>query len=133
MMFQRILGNAPSWSDGRSSGALSSVIVEQVEAVDGFFSRYYPAMIQAGVLPIAFAAIVLPLDWLAALLFLLTAPLIPVFMALVGWGAEAATQSQASALSKLSGRFADRLRGLTTLKLFGRAAAETARLRSSGR
>ena len=128
-LFDRILAKPPSWSDGRSSGALSSVIVEQVEAVDGFFSRYYPAMVQASVLPIAFAAIVLPLDWLAALLFLMTAPLIPIFMALVGWGAQAATERQATALSRLSGRFADRLRGLTTLKLFGRAAAETEAVR----
>jgi len=128
-LFDHILANPPNWSDGRSSGALSSVIVEQVEAVDGFFSRYYPAMVQASVLPIAFAAIVLPLDWLAALLFLMTAPLIPIFMALVGWGAQAATERQATALSRLSGRFADRLRGLTTLKLFGRAAAETEAVR----
>ena len=124
-LFGSILAKPPSWSDGRSSGALSSVMVEQVEAVDGFFSRYYPAMVQASVLPIAFAAIILPLDWLAALLFLVTAPLIPVFMALVGWGAQAATEHQATALSRLSGRFADRLRGLTTLKLFGRATSET--------
>jgi ATP-binding cassette subfamily C protein CydD len=124
-LFGSILAKPPSWSDGRSSGALSSVMVEQVEAVDGFFSRYYPAMVQASVLPIAFAAIILPLDWLAALLFLVTAPLIPVFMALVGWGAQAATEHQATALSRLSGRFADRLRGLTTLRLFGRATSET--------
>jgi ATP-binding cassette subfamily C protein CydD len=125
-LFNRILTSSASWTDGRSSGGLSSVIVEQVEAVDGFFSRFYPAMVQASVLPIAFAAIMLPLDWLAALLFLVTAPLIPVFMALAGWGAVAATKRQASALSRLSGRFADRLRGITTLKLFGRADAETA-------
>jgi ATP-binding cassette subfamily C protein CydD len=62
----------------------------------------------------------------AGLLFLLTAPLIPLFMALVGWGAQHATDRQARALSLLNGRFADRLRGLTTLKLFGQAEAETA-------
>jgi ATP-binding cassette subfamily C protein CydD len=72
-----------------------------------------------------FGAIILPLDWLAGVLFLVTAPLIPLFMALVGWGAQLATDRQAQALSHLQGRFADRLRGLLTLKLFGREDAET--------
>lgn len=113
------------WSASRSSGALSAAVVDQVEALDGFFARFLPASIQAAVLPLAFAAAVMPFDWVVGLLFLLTAPLIPLFMALVGWGAEAATKAQANALTRLSGRFADRLRGMTTLKLFGRAEFET--------
>ena len=113
------------WSASRSSGALSAAVVDQVEALDGFFVRFLPASIQAAVLPLAFAAAVMPFDWVVGLLFLLTAPLIPLFMALVGWGAEAATKAQANALTRLSGHFADRLRGMTTLKLFGRAEFET--------
>ncbi len=61
-------------------------------------------MIQAGMLPLVFGAIILPLDWVAGVLFLVTAPLIPLFMALVGWGAQIATDRQAQALSHLSGR-----------------------------
>ena len=119
-----LLARPPSWTASRSGGALSSIIVEQVEAMDGYLTRYLPAMAQAALLPIAFVVVVLPIDWMVALLFIVTVPLIPVFMALAGWGAEAASQRQASALSRLSGYFADRLRGLTTLKLFGREAAE---------
>jgi ATP-binding cassette subfamily C protein CydD len=89
-------------------------------------------MVQAALLPVAFAAVAFPFDWLVALLFLVTAPLIPVFMALVGWGAQAATERQAAALSRLGGRFADRLSGLVTLKLFGRADAETAAMHAAG-
>jgi ATP-binding cassette subfamily C protein CydD len=81
-------------------------------------------MLQAAILPLAFAVVLLPVDWMTALILLITAPLIPVFMALAGWGAQAATEAQASSLSRLSARFADRLRGLTTLHLFGRDAAE---------
>ena len=124
-LFAQLLARSPRSAEQPQSGAASAAIVDQVEALDGFFARYLPAMIQASVLPIAFGAIILPLDWLAGLLFLVTAPLIPVFMALAGWGAQHATNKQARALSLLSGRFADRLRGLLTLKLFGRAAAET--------
>lgn len=131
-LFARLMAEGPAWTDTRSSGALSTALVEQADAVEGFFARFYPAMIQAALLPIAFAAIALPVDWLVALLFLITAPLIPLFMALVGWGTQAATERQAEALSRLGGRFADRLSGLITLKLFGRAEAETAAMRTAG-
>ena len=124
-----LLQRLPTWTASKSSGALSSTVLEQVEALDGYFTRYLPAMVQAAILPIAFAAIAFSVDWIVGLLFLISAPLIPVFMALVGWGAEAASRSQAAALNRLSGRFADRLRGLVTLKLFGQEQAETARVR----
>ncbi len=125
-LFAQLLARSPRAAEQPQSGAASSAIIDQVEALDGFFARYLSAMVQAGILPLAFGMVILPLDWLAGLLFLLTAPLIPLFMALVGWGAQNATTRQARALSLLNGRFADRLRGLTTLKLFGQAEAETA-------
>lgn len=124
-----LLQRLPTWTAAKSSGALSSTVLEQVEALDGYFTRYLPAMVQAAILPVAFAAIAFSVDWIVGLLFLISAPLIPVFMALAGWGAEAASRSQAAALNRLSGRFADRLRGLVTLKLFGQDAVETARVR----
>lgn len=126
-----LLGRAPVWSAARSSGALSGLVVEQVEAFEGYFVRYIPAMVQAAILPVAFAVVILPIDWVVGLLFLVTAPLIPVFMALAGMGAEAASRAQAGALARLSGRFADRLRGLVTLKLFGRDEAEVAAVRDA--
>lgn len=126
-----LLRRSPTWTAARSSGALSSTVLEQVEALDGYFTRYLPAMVQAAILPIAFAAIAFSVDWIVGLLFLISAPLIPVFMALVGWGAEAASRSQAAALNRLSGRFADRLRGLVTLKLFGQDEVELARVRQA--
>ncbi|MCS6758062.1 MAG: thiol reductant ABC exporter subunit CydD [Candidatus Devosia euplotis] len=124
-LFAQLLAGSPRAAHQPQSGAASSAIIDQVEALDGFFARYVPAMAQAGFLPLAFGVFILPLDWVAGALFLVTAPLIPVFMALVGWGAQHATDKQARALSLLNGRFADHLRGLTTLKLFGRASAET--------
>ncbi|WEK02858.1 MAG: thiol reductant ABC exporter subunit CydD [Candidatus Devosia phytovorans] len=125
-LFGQLLSRSPREAERAQAGAATAAIVDQVEALDAFFSRYLPAMIGASVLPVAFGAVILPLDWLAGLLFLVTAPLIPLFMALAGLGAQVATRRQARALSLLTGRFADRLRGLMTLKLFGRAEAETA-------
>ncbi|MFJ1299826.1 thiol reductant ABC exporter subunit CydD [Pseudomonadota bacterium AL_CKDN230030165-1A_HGKHYDSX7] len=123
-LFGHMLAQGPQWSRTRPSGELASAVVDQVEAFDGFFAKYLPAMGAAAVLPVAFAVVVLPMDVVSGLLLLVTAPLIPVFMALVGWGAEAASRRHMQALARLSGFFADRLRGLATLKLFGRAQAE---------
>src|SRR5690625_6982411 len=78
-------------------------------------------MYAAGVLPLIFTLAVLPTDWIVALLFILSAPMIPVFMALIGWGAEAVNRKHQTLLSQLSGVFGDRLKGVFTLRLFGRA------------
>lgn len=125
LLFTGLLARSPRRGDAASSGAATAAIVDQVEAIDAYYARYLPAAAQAALLPLAFGAVILPLDWVAGILFIVTAPLIPVFMALVGWGAQRASDSQAQALTRLSGRFGDRLRGLLTLKLFGRADAET--------
>ncbi|QKC86595.1 thiol reductant ABC exporter subunit CydD [Mesorhizobium sp. NZP2077] len=120
-----LLDHRPDWTAARSSGALSSAIIDQIESLDSFLVRFLPAMAQAAILPLAFAVIVLPFDWVVGLLFLVTAPMVPLFMALVGWGAEAASRAQAEAFTRLSGLFADRLRAIVTLKLLGRAESET--------
>lgn len=125
-LFAQFLARSPRDAGTAASGMASAAIVDQVEALDGYFARYLPAMLQSALLPMVFGAIILPIDWVAGLIFLISAPLIPVFMALVGWGAQYATDRQAQALSHLSARFADRLRGLLTLKLLGRAETETA-------
>ena len=80
-------------------------------------------MAAAAMLPVAFSVLLFPVDVIAGLVLLITAPLIPLFMALVGWGAQGASR-HLRAFARLSGFFADRLRGLSTLKLYGRAEAE---------
>ncbi len=131
-LFRHLLAQRPDWSAARASGALSSAIVDQVGAFEGFFARYLPSMSLATVLPLVFAASAFVVDPVVGGLFLVSAPLIPVFMALVGWGAEAANKQHQQAFLRLSGFFADRLRGLVTLKLLGRAEAEAQSLRQAG-
>jgi len=94
-LFARLLVQSPRTANATPSGVAAAAIVEQVEALDAYFARYLPAALQAALLPLVFGAIILPLDWVAGLLFLVSAPLIPVFMALVGWGAQIATDRQA--------------------------------------
>jgi ATP-binding cassette subfamily C protein CydD len=125
-LFKRLLMQGPNWSRGKASGELASAVVDQVEALDGFFAKYLPAMAAAAMLPVAFSVVLFPVDVIAGLVLLITAPLIPLFMALVGWGAQGASRRHLRAFARLSGFFADRLRGLSTLKLYGRAEAEAA-------
>jgi len=119
-----VLARGTDWSRARASGEIAGALVEQVDALEGYFARFLPAMVAAAALPPAFALALLPVDWVVGSLLLATAPLIPLFMALVGWGAEAASRRHLHAFARLSGFFADRVRGLSTLKLYGRAQAE---------
>lgn len=105
----------------RHSAGLASQLVDQVEALDGYFARFLPQLRLTLVLPLIILAVVAWLDWLAALFLLLSAPLIPLFMALVGMGAERLNREQFVAVTRLAGQFLDRVRGLTTLQLFNRA------------
>ncbi len=123
-LFARFLALGPAGIKGRQSGELAAVTLEQVDALENYFSRYLPQQMIVGVVPILMIIIVMPVNWVVGLIFLLTGPLVPVFMALVGMGAASANRSQFLALTRMSGYFLDRLQGLATLKLFGQASQE---------
>ncbi|MFC3230230.1 thiol reductant ABC exporter subunit CydD [Marinibaculum pumilum] len=108
------------------SGGLASLLIEQVEALDGYFARYLPQTALAVLVPLAILATAFSVDWVVGLLFLVTGPLVPLFMALIGMGAEVLNERQFTALSRMSSHFLDRLRGLSTIRMFGRGAAEVA-------
>ena len=74
--------------------------------------------------PLAVLARIVFADWSSALIIALTLPLIPVFGALLGWQAQAATERQWRRLSRLGGHFLDMVAGLPTLRAFGRARAQ---------
>ncbi|MBW1866031.1 MAG: ATP-binding cassette domain-containing protein [Deltaproteobacteria bacterium] len=114
----------PVQADRPHSGALSTTIVEQVEALQAFYAHYLPQLALAVSIPAAIAAFVFPISWAAGGLLLLTAPLIPLFMILIGMGAETISQKNFQALSRMSAHFLDILQGLPTLKLLGRSRAE---------
>lgn len=114
----------PSFTKGKPAGSWASIVLEQVEDLHDFYARYLPQMILAGFIPLTILVVVFPLNWAAGLILLCTAPLIPIFMIFVGEGAADANRKNFSALAQLSGHFMDRLKGLQTLKLFNRGAAE---------
>ena len=112
----------------RQSGELAAVTLEQVDALENYFSRYLPQQMIVGVVPIIMIIAVMPVNWVVGLIFLVTGPLVPVFMALVGMGAASANRSQFLAMARMSGYFLDRLQGLATLKQFGQASQELANI-----
>lgn len=120
-LLARIAALGPVRLAGEHSADLAQRALEQVDAIDGYFARYRPQRVIALGLPLAIAAVALFLDWIVALLLILAAPLIPLFMALVGMGAEHLNRQQFETVNRLAGHFLDRVRGLSTLRLFGRA------------
>nr|WP_298522842.1 thiol reductant ABC exporter subunit CydD [uncultured Halomonas sp.] len=123
LLLDHLAAVGPVGLAGRHTAGLGGQLIEQVEALDGYYARFLPQMRLVLVLPLVILALVLWLDWLAAIFLLLSAPLIPLFMALVGMGAERLNQQQFIAVTRLAGHFLDRVRGLTTLQLFNRADA----------
>ena len=101
-----------------SAGTHTREWLDHVDALHGYFARFLPQILIATLLPLVILAYAFWLDWLAGLFLMFSAPLIPFFMALVGMGAESLNQQHFQTVSRLSGQFLDKVRGLTTLQLF---------------
>ncbi|MCG3469688.1 cysteine/glutathione ABC transporter permease/ATP-binding protein CydD [Xenorhabdus bovienii] len=121
----------PVWVKGKPAGSWATIILEQIEDMQDFYSRYLPQMALATIIPLLILMTVFPVNWAAGLILLVTAPLIPLFMSLVGLGAADANRRNFVALSRLSGNFLDRLRGLETLRVFHRGEAEVKQITES--
>nr|WP_305849196.1 cysteine/glutathione ABC transporter permease/ATP-binding protein CydD [Providencia sp. M-27] len=131
MVLDKLQELGPVWVKGKTAGSWATIILEQIEDMQDYYSRYLPQMYLAGIIPIMILIAIFPFNWAAALILFVTAPLIPIFMALVGLGAADANRRNFIALGRLSGSFLDRLRGLDTLRLFFREKAEIKQIRES--
>ncbi len=117
--------------DRAPSGLVASVLAEQAEAVLPYLLRYLPVQQRVLLVPLLIAAVVACYSWVAALVLLLAAPLIPLFMALVGWHAKAAADAQWLQMGDMNAFLLDRLRGLTTLRALGAVELTAERLHAS--
>ncbi len=108
---------------GESSGKLLNLFFEGVDGFDAYYRRYLPQLAKALLIPLVYLIFIFPKDQLSALLMLVTLPLIPFFMVLVGKWTEYGTRRQWFLLSSLSAYLLDVLRGLETLKILGRSKA----------
>lgn len=112
-----------------SPGSLAATAGSGIDALDPYFARYLPQVALGGLVPLVIVAWVLRLDWLSAVIFVVTVPLIPLFMALIGTLADRRTTRRWRTLQRLSGHFLDILEGVVTLKVFGRARPQLQAIR----
>lgn len=114
------------------SGELAASAVQGVDALEAYFARYLPQAVLAALAPLFILAWTIPRDWEAAAILAVTAPMIPVFMVLIGRLAERSTRRRWRRLSRLSAQFLDLVSGLETLRAHGRAEAQTRSIAAAG-
>ncbi|GCD36282.1 ABC transporter [Streptomyces chrestomyceticus JCM 4735] len=130
LLTQAAAGLGPGWLSTQRSGELTTLATRGIDALDDYFARYLPQLGLAVVVPVAVLARIVAGDWISAAIIVVTLPLIPLFMILIGWATQNRMDRQWRLLSRLSGHFLDVVAGLPTLKVFGRAKAQAASIRA---
>ncbi len=123
-LFAKIDLLGPAWSRQQRSGAVATEVVDGVEALEKYYSLYLPQIQLAVIIPAAILVFVFPFDWVSGLILAITAPLLPVFMIIIGKQTEKLNQEQWQSLARMGAHFFDMIEGLTTLKLFNAARRE---------
>lgn len=123
-----VAARGPVWLRSRRSGALVALSTGHVDATAGYYGGYLVARAEIALVPVAILVAVFAADWIVGLVLLLTAPLAPIFMMLIGKGAETAGRRQLAALARAGAHFTDRLRGLDLIRVYGRGDAELAQV-----
>lgn len=120
-VLSRLFALGPVYVRSQQTGELVNVLVEGIENLEPYFAKFLPQVFTAVLVPVVILTWVVPLDMGTATILLVTAPLIPIFMILIGRMAEKLNKQQWETLSRLSAHFLDVLQGLTILKIFGRS------------
>ncbi|AIJ31238.1 heme ABC transporter permease/ATP-binding protein CydD [Actinobacillus suis] len=115
----------------KPAGSWATLMLEQVENLHNFYARYLPQQFLSLLVPMIILCFVFPINWAAGAILFATLPLLPVFMALAGIKAVEANQRNIGVLSRISGQFLDKLRGLETIRLFGQAEKQTEQIYQS--
>ncbi len=123
-ILDRVHTLGPAWRAERQTGDLAVTLIERIEALDGYYARFLPQSRVAAILPILILAAVYPVDWVSGVILTIAGPFVPLLMALIGMKAADESRRQFRTLARMSAYFLDRLQGLATLRLFGRAEAE---------
>ena len=129
---RKIFDLGPIWVGQNRSSELVTTAMRGLDSLDVYFSRYLPQLVLAAIIPLAVGVTILTNDILSAVIIAFTVPLIPFFMALVGWFTQAQMDKQWQSLQRLSGHFLDLITGLPTLKAFNRSKGQSEGLRIVG-
>ncbi len=119
-LFRHILKLGPMYVKGERSGEIVNTTVDGVEALDAYFNQFFPQVCATMIIPTVILIVVFATDTISGIVLLVTWPILPFFMILIGKQASAMTERRWHQLSALSAHFLDVLQGMTTLKLFGR-------------
>jgi thiol reductant ABC exporter CydD subunit len=128
-LLARAFALGPRWLAGERSGELATLSLRGVDALDGYFARYLPALVLAAIVPTVVLVQLAVADTIAFVTVALTLPLIPLFMALIGLATQHRTRKQWRRLEILGHHFLDLVQGLPTAKVFGRAKSQTVAVR----
>ncbi|AGQ37984.1 TPA: cysteine/glutathione ABC transporter permease/ATP-binding protein CydD [Mannheimia haemolytica] len=115
----------------KPAGSWATLMLEQVENLHNFYARYLPQQFLSLIVPLLILCFVFPINWAAGAILFATMPLLPLFMILAGMKAVEANQRNIGILSRISGQFLDKLKGLETIRLFGQAEKQTEQIYQS--
>ena len=130
----QVLRLGPTWTSHERSGELSGVLVSGLDAIEQYVTQFLPARWLAMIVPVLVLLLVLVLDPPSVLVLLFTGPLLLLLLVVIGGRTRAVSEKRFMEMRTLSAFFLDILRGLATLKMFGRSREQVDNLRHiSGR
>ncbi len=131
--FKKALGLGPMWMNSTKAVETTTLLTRGIDALDVYFSKYLPSLLLASIAPIVLGIVVVTQDLLSALIIVLTIPLIPFFMILIGKLTNDRVTKQWNSLNQLSQHFADLISGLPTLRIFGQSKNQRLALVTNGK
>lgn len=125
-LLYRVFQLGPSFAQTKGSAKLAHLLHQGIDSLEDYFAGYLPTIAYCAVIPLAILIAVFPIDWQSGLILLLTAPMVPFFMILIGHKAEQLNQKHWAKLQRMSSHFLDIIKGLTQLKIFNASKREIA-------
>ena len=124
-LLAHVLRLGPGWLVGERTAELAVLATRGLDGLEPYLGRYLPQVVLSVIVPLTVLLAVTLRDPLSALILAITLPLVPIFGVLVGWATERAQARRFAELQRLAGYFLDLVRGLPTLKVFGRSRGQT--------
>ncbi|GAB2473458.1 thiol reductant ABC exporter subunit CydD [Promicromonospora xylanilytica] len=130
-------GGAGAPPSGSGSGAsqeaeVATLATRGLDALEPYLVRYVPQLVLTALLTPALVVVVLGLDWISAVILVVTLPLVPLFMVLVGRLTAGTSERRLATVERLGTQVLDLVAGLPTLRAFGRSSGPGERVRTLG-
>ncbi|KXO13488.1 Transport ATP-binding protein CydD [Moritella sp. JT01] len=129
-LLQHLFAMGPAKTQTIGSAKIAQLLHQGVDSLEDYFSGYLPVVAYCSVIPSAVLFAVFPMDWLSGLVLMLTAPMVPMFMIIIGHKAHDLNQKHWTKLLRMSSHFLDIIQGLTQLKIFNASRQEMAAVKT---